>query len=212
MAQLAVVLIVVALAAVAGVLVVRRRRALDPQAVAKALAGAAELLAAGKAQQARRRYGKLAGRLAAAGGGPGVLAAGGGLAEQRGLALLGQAEATLATGDPQAALALHHEAFPLLADPARQLPRWSLQRLAEERMAVPAGPLAPVLAFLRATAGGAEPGAEADSAARALDWLQRLCHDGPPEQRDTATAEALAALPGRDWPVLARAAVLRGTD
>ncbi|MFF3073211.1 hypothetical protein [Kitasatospora sp. NPDC057936] len=203
MAQLAVVLIVVALAAVAGVLVVRRRRALDPQAVAKALAGAAERLAAGKAQQARRRYAKLAGRLA---GAPGALS------EQRGLALLGQAEATVAIGDPQAALALHHEAFPLLADPARQLPRWSLQRLAEERMSAAAGSLAPVLAFLRATAGGAEPGAEAQAAARALDWLQRLCHDGPPEQRDGATAEALAALPGRDWPVLARAAVLRGTE
>ncbi|MEE1782063.1 hypothetical protein PUR71_03820 [Streptomyces sp. SP17BM10] len=203
MAQLAVVLIVVALAAVAGALVVRHRRALDPQAVAKALAGAAERLAAGKAQQARRRYAKLAGRLAGATGA---------LAEQRGLALLGQAEATVAAGDPQAALALHHEAFPLLADPARQLPRWSLQRLAEERMAAPAGPLAPLLAFLRATAGGAEAGTEAQAAARALDWLQRLCHDGPPEQRDTATTEALAALPGRDWPVLARAAVLRGTE
>ncbi|MEU8515666.1 hypothetical protein AB0C76_29420 [Kitasatospora sp. NPDC048722] len=203
MAQLAVVLIVVALAAVAGVLVVRRRRSLDPQAVAKALAGAAERLAAGKPQQARRRYAKVAGRLA---GAPGALS------EQRGLALLGQAEATVAGGDPQAALALHHEAFPLLADPARQLPRWSLQRLAEERMSAPAGSLAPVLAFLRATAGGAEPGAEAQAAARALDWVQRLCHDGPPEQRDSATAEVLAALPGRDWPVLARAAVLRGTE
>ncbi|MFJ2576868.1 hypothetical protein [Kitasatospora aureofaciens] len=199
MAQLAVLLIVVALAGVAGVLLVRRRRAIDPESVAKALARAAERLAAGKPQQARRQYAKLAGRLAAA-------------PEQRGLALLGQAEATLASGDAEAALALHREAFPLLPDPSRQLPRWSLCRLAEERMQAADGDLGAVLAFLQVTAGGAEPGAEAEAAARALDWLQRLCHEGPFEQRDNATQQSLAALPGRDWPVLARAAVLRGTD
>ncbi|MQS11286.1 hypothetical protein F7Q99_03025 [Streptomyces kaniharaensis] len=203
MAQLAVLLIVVALAGVAGVLLVRRRRALDPESVTKALARAAERLAAGRTQQARRRYAQLAGRLAAA---PEALHG------QRGLALLGQAEATAAAGDAQAALALHREAFPLLVDPARQLPRWSLHRLAEERMRAPGGDLGPLLAFLQATAGGAEPGAEAEAAARALDWLQRLCREGPPEQRETATRHALAALPGRDWPVLARAAVLRGSD
>lgn len=203
MVQLAVLLIVVALAGAAAVVLARRRRSLDTQAVAKALAAAAERLAAGKAPQARRRYARLAQRLAA---GPEELR------PQRGLALLGQAEATVPTGDQQATLALHREAFPLLADPARQLPRWSLHRLAEERISAPEGDLGPLLAFLQATADGAEPGEEAAAAARATDWLQRLCHEGSPEQRESATTRSLAALPGRDWPVLARAALLRGTD
>ncbi|MEV7354840.1 hypothetical protein [Kitasatospora sp. NPDC091276] len=203
MAQLAVLLIVVALAGAAAVVLARRRRSLDAQSVAKALAAAAERLAAGKAPQARRRYARLAQRLAA---GPEELR------PQRGLALLGQAEATVPTGDQQATLALHREAFPLLADPARQLPRWSLHRLAEERISAPEGDLGPLLAFLQATADGAEPGEEAAAAARATDWLQRLCREGSPEQRESATTRSLAALPGRDWPVLARAALLRGTD
>ncbi|MFJ3217504.1 hypothetical protein ACIPLC_16495 [Kitasatospora sp. NPDC086801] len=203
MAQLAVLLIVVALAGAAVVVLARRRRSLDAQAVAKALAAAAERLAAGKAPQARRRYARLAQRLAT---GPEELR------PQRGLALLGQAEATVPTGDQQATLALHREAFPLLADPARQLPRWSLHRLAEERISAPEGDLGPLLAFLQATADGAEPGEEAAAAARVTDWLQRLCREGTPEQRESATTRSLAALPGRDWPVLARAALLRDTD
>ncbi|MER7584366.1 hypothetical protein, partial [Kitasatospora sp. NPDC097691] len=221
MALLAVLLIVVALAGAAAVVLASRRRALDAAAAAKALAAAAERLAAGKDAQARRRYARLAKRLAA---GPAELS------PQRGLALLGQAEATIPTGDQQATLALHREAFPLLTDPARQLPRWSLRRLAEERMRsgeriptdaqaqtgeripTPDGDLGPLLAFLQATAAGAEPGEEADTAARALDWLQRRCREGSAEQREDATARALAALPGRDWPVLARAALLRDTD
>ncbi|MFJ8622988.1 hypothetical protein ACIRD3_09075 [Kitasatospora sp. NPDC093550] len=202
MALLAVLLIVVALAGAAAVVLARRRRTLDAEAVAKALAAAAEQLTAGKAAQARRRYARLAKRLAA---GPAELG------PQRGLALLGQAEATIPTGDQQATLALHREAFPLLADPAGQLPRWSLRRLAEERMQTPDGDLGPLLAFLRATAAGAEPGEEAQAAARALDWLQRRCREGTAEQREDATVRALAALPGRDWPVLARAALLQET-
>ncbi|MET9177223.1 hypothetical protein ABZX88_03225 [Kitasatospora aureofaciens] len=205
MAQLAVLLIiVVALAGVAAVVLARRRRTtLDAAGVAKALGAAAEQLAAGKAPQARRRYARLARQLA---GGPEELRA------QRGLALLGQAEATIPTGDQQATLALHREAFPLLTDPARQLPRWSLLRLAEERTQAPDGDLGPVLALLQATATGAEPGEEAETAARARQWLQQLCRDARPEQRDHATARALAALPGQDWPVLARAALLSATD
>ncbi|WP_030244411.1 hypothetical protein [Streptomyces sp. NRRL S-350] len=202
MALLAVLLIVVALAGAAAVVLVRRRRALDAAAAAKALAAAAERLSAGKAAQARRRYARIARQLAA---GPGELR------PQRGLALLGQAEATAATGDRQATLALHREAFPLLADPARQLPRWSLRLLAEEQLQSPDGDLAPLLALLQATTAGAEPGEEAETAARALDRLQHRCREGAPEQRDDATARALAALPGRDWPVLARAALLRDT-
>ncbi|MER7752819.1 hypothetical protein [Kitasatospora sp. NPDC097643] len=203
MAQLAVLLIVVALAGAAVVVLARRRRALDAEAAAKALARAAELLAAGKAAPARRRYARLAGRLAA---GPGELR------PQRGLALLGQAEATVATGDREATLALYREAFPLLPDPVRQLPRWSLRSLAEEWIQAPGGDLGPLLAFLQAVAAGAEPGEEAQTAARAVDRLQWLCREGTPAQREDATARALAALPGRDWPVLARAALLRGTD
>ncbi|MFJ9772336.1 hypothetical protein ACIRVF_14005 [Kitasatospora sp. NPDC101157] len=205
MAQLAVLLIiVVALAGVAAAVVLARRRTtLDAAGVAKALGAAAEQLAAGKAPQARRRYARLARQLAT---GPEELRT------QRGLALLGQAEATIPTGDQQATLALHREAFPLLTDPARQLPRWSLRRLAGERIQAPDGDLGPVLALLQATATGAEPGEEAEAAARARQWLQQLCRDAGPQQRDHATARALAALPGQDWPVLARAALLRATD
>ncbi|MFH9349921.1 hypothetical protein [Kitasatospora sp. NPDC017646] len=203
MAQLAVLLIIVALAGVAAVVLARRRTTLDAAGVAKALGAAAEQLAAGKAAQARRRYARLARQLAT---GPEELRA------QRGLALLGQAEATIPTGDQRATLALHREAFPLLTDPARQLPRWSLRRLAEERMQDPDGDLGPVLVLLQATATGAEPGEEAEAAARARQWLHQLCRDGSPEQRDHATVRAMAALPGQDWPVLARAALLRATD
>ncbi|MFD4660480.1 hypothetical protein ACFWP2_33220 [Kitasatospora sp. NPDC058444] len=203
MALIAVLLVVVALAGAAAVVLARRRRTLDAQAVAKALTAAAERLAAGRAAQARRHYARLARRLADA---PEDLR------PQRGLALLGQAEATIPTGDQQATLALYREAYPLLADPARQLPRWSLRHLAEERMRAPEGDLGPLLAFLQATAAGAEPGEEAEAAARSVDWLQHRCREGAPDQREHATAAALAALPGRDWPVLARAALLQATD
>ncbi|MFE6502755.1 hypothetical protein, partial [Kitasatospora sp. NPDC057738] len=203
MALIAVLLVVLALAGAAAVVLARRRRTLDAATVTKALAAAAERLAAGRAAQARRRYARLARRLADA---PEELR------PQRGLALLGQAEATAPTGDQQATLALHREAYPLLADPARQLPRWSLRRLAEERMRAPDGDLGPLLAFLQATAAGAEPGEEAEAAARTVDWLQHRCREGAPDQREHVTAAALAALPGRDWPVLARAALLCATD
>ncbi|MGW3043858.1 hypothetical protein ACWC9T_28295 [Kitasatospora sp. NPDC001159] len=202
MLLITVLLIVVALAGGAAVVLARRRTTLDATGVAKALATAAEQLAAGKAPRARRRYARLARQLAT---GPEELSA------QRGLALLGQAEATIPTGDQQATLALHREAFPLLTDPARQLPRWSLRRLAEERMQARDGDLGPLLAFLQATAAGADPGEEAEAAARTQRWLQQLCREGSADQRDHATARALAALPGRDWPVLARAALLRAT-
>ncbi|MGW7443971.1 hypothetical protein [Kitasatospora sp. NPDC054795] len=203
MALIAVLLVVLALAGAAAAVLARRRRTLDAETVTKALAAAAERLAAGRAAQARRRYARLARRLADA---PEELR------PQRGLALLGQAEATVPTGDQQATLALHREAYPLLADPARQLPRWSLRRLAEERMRAPDGDLGPLLAFLRATAAGAEPGEEAEATARTVDWLQHRCREGAPDQREHVTAAALAALPGRDWPVLARAALLSATD
>ncbi|MEV7596365.1 hypothetical protein AB0O91_03140 [Kitasatospora sp. NPDC089797] len=203
MLLIAVLLIVAALAAVTVFALARGRTTLDAAGVTRALAAAAEQLTAGKAPQARRRYARLARRLAT---GPAELG------PQRGLALLGQAEATIPTGDQQATLALYREAFPLLTDPARHLPRWSLQRLADEQLRSPNGELAPLLAFLRATATGAEPGAEADTATRTRQQLQQLCREGSPEQRERITAAALAALPGQDWPVLARAALLQTTD
>ncbi|MFJ9694970.1 hypothetical protein [Kitasatospora sp. NPDC101183] len=202
MAQLAVlVIVVVALAGAAALVLTRRRRTLDAQAVESELAAAAARLSAGKAAPARRRFARLAARLA---DGPEALR------PQRGLALLGQAEATAPTGDQQAVLALHREAFPLLSDPARQVPRPALHRLAEEGIA--SGDLAPVLALLQAVAAaGAEPGEEA-GVDRVRTWLQQRCRDGSPEQQEEATARALAALPGQDWPVLARADRLRRTD
>ncbi|WP_371501212.1 hypothetical protein OG871_30500 [Kitasatospora sp. NBC_00374] len=200
MALLALVLVLAALVGWGGFALVRRGRALDPESVARALTAAAAKATAGQQEQARRRYAALAGRLAAA---PEALR------PHRGLALLGQAGATAALGNAPGALPLYREAFPLLAEPARQLPRWSLRQLAEERMQAPDGDLAPVLAFLRATAPGAEPGVEAESASRSLDWLQRLCREGATDRRESVTAAARATLPERDWPVLARVALLR---
>ncbi|MEV4616172.1 hypothetical protein AB0K43_26790 [Kitasatospora sp. NPDC049258] len=200
MAQVVLVLLVVALVGAGGVALLRRARALDPGAVAKALTSAAVQAAAGRQERARRQYARLAGRLAAA---PAPMR------PQRGLALLGQAEATAALGDGPAALPLYREAFPLLADPARQLPRWSLAQLAEERMRAPEGDLAPALAFVRAAGRGAQPGAEAEAVGRTLGWLQQLCREGSVEQRESATAAVQGGLPGWDWPVLARAALLR---
>ncbi|WP_031078628.1 hypothetical protein [Streptomyces sp. NRRL WC-3742] len=197
-----VVIVALALAGAVAFVLVRRRRALDAQAVARELAAAAAQLAAGNAPRARRRYARLAGRLAQA---PEALR------PQRGLALLGQAEATAPTGDQQAELALHREAFPLLTDPAGLMPRRALRQLAEEGTAG-SGDLAPVLAFLRATAAGAEPGEESEAAARVRAWLQQRCREGDPVIREDATGRALDALPGQDWPVLARAAYLRGAD
>ncbi|MER8187372.1 hypothetical protein [Kitasatospora sp. NPDC094015] len=202
MAQVVLVLLVVALLGAGGIVLLRRARALDPGSVAKALASAAAQAGAGQQERARRRYAGLAARLATA---PAELR------PQRGLALLGQAGATAALGDGPAALPLYREAFPLLADPARELPRWSLAQLAEERMRAPEGDLAPVLAFLRAAGRNAQPGAEAEAVGRALGWAQRLCREGSTGQRDAATAAALAGLPGWDWPLLARAALLRDT-
>ncbi|MFJ1702562.1 hypothetical protein [Kitasatospora sp. NPDC088346] len=200
MALLAVLLVLAALAGWGGFALVRRGRALEPDSVAKALTAAAAKASAGQQEQARRRYAALVDRLAVA---PPPLR------PHRGLALLGQAAATAALGDAAGALPHYREAFPLLAEPARQLPRWVLRQLAEERMQAPDGDLAPVLAFLRATAAGAEPGVEAESASRSLAWLQRLCREGATDRREHVTVAARAALPERDWPVLARVALLR---
>ncbi|WP_405010547.1 hypothetical protein [Kitasatospora sp. NBC_01539] len=195
-------LLLIALAALAvlgGIALARRGRALDRAAADAALARAAARTAAGRHEQARRRYARLVERLALA---PPALR------PQRGLALLGQAGATAAGGDPAASLPLYREAFPLLAEPDRQLPPWCLAQLADEAVQAGGTELAPVLALLR---HARTPGGGSDSATRLLDWLQRRCREGTPAERDTATAAALAALPGQDWPVLARAALLHDT-
>ncbi|MEV8099805.1 hypothetical protein [Kitasatospora sp. NPDC085879] len=200
MALFALLLIAVALAGLGGFVLVRRRRALDAASVAKALAAAAARLAAGQPEQARRRYARLTERLALA---PPPLR------PQRGTALVGLAEATEALGDQAAALGFCREAFPLVGTPDTQIPRWGLRRLAEAEIRAGRPDLAPALAFLRATDRGPEPGEEAESATRVLDWLQRRCRDASAADRDGATAAALKAIPGRDWPVLARSAFLR---
>ncbi|WP_030273873.1 hypothetical protein [Streptomyces sp. NRRL B-24484] len=200
MALFALLLIAVALAGVGGFVLVRRRRALDTASAAKALAAASARLAAGRTEQARRRYARIAERLALA---PPHLR------PLRGTALAGLAQATEALGDRATALGLCREAFPLVGVPDTQIPRWGLRGLAEAETAAGRPDLAPVLAFLRAVDRGPEPGEEADSAARVLDWLQRRCRDAAAAERDGATAAALKALPGRDWPVLARSAFLR---
>ncbi|WP_431676056.1 hypothetical protein [Kitasatospora sp. KL5] len=200
MALFALLLIAVALAGLGGFVLVRRRRALDAASVAKALAAAAARLAAGQPEQARRRYARLTERLALA---PPPLQ------PQRGTALIGLAEATETLGDRAAALGFCREAFPLVRTPDTQIPRWGLRRLAEAEIRSGRPDLAPVLAFLRATDHGPEAGEEAESATRVLDWLQHRCRDASAADRDSATAAALKALPGRDWPVLARSAFLR---
>jgi tetratricopeptide (TPR) repeat protein len=200
MALFALLLIAVAIAGLGGFVLVRRRRALDAASVAKALTAAAARLAAGQPEQARRRYARLTERLALA---PPPLR------PQRGTALIGLARATEALGDPAAALGFCREAFPLVPAPDTQIPRWGLQRLAEVEIRADRPDLALVLAFLRAADRGPEPGEDPDAAGRVLDWLQRRCREGTAAERDSATAAALKGLPGRDWPVLARSALLR---
>ncbi|GAA5014824.1 hypothetical protein GCM10025734_62730 [Kitasatospora paranensis] len=168
--------------------------------MATALAAAAARLAAGQPEQARRRYARLTERLALA---PPPLR------PQRGTALIGLAEATEALGDRAAALGFCREAFPLLPAPDTQIPRWGLLRIAEAEIRADRPDLAPVLAFLRAADRGPGPGEDPDAAARVLEWLQRRCREGTAADRDSATAAALKALPERDWPVLARSALLR---
>ena len=197
-------MIVTALAVVGGALFATRRKPrTDRASVDAALSRAATLAASGRHRNAGRRYGRIAGQLAMA---PPAQR------PQRGLALVGQAGSTAALGDAETAYALCCEAFPLLAEPARQMPRWSLARLAGELMADPDPDLAPLFVLLHAVGQGTGPDPVADAAAaRVLVWLQHRCREAPTAVRDTTTAAALAALPGADWPVLARAALLRDT-
>ena len=176
-----------------------RRGRFDPAAVSEELARAAGEAAAGQPDRARKRYAKLAKSLAS------------GPAEARGAwgaALAGQAALAAAAGEGAQALALYAQAFPLVADPARELPREALRELASARMAAPEGSLAAPLAFLRATAAGAVSADEAQAVAGATAWLQQVCGRGQIAVREDACGQAVAGLPGRDWPLLASAAVL----
>ena len=181
-----------------------RRGRFDPAAVSEELARAAAEAAAGQPDRARKRYAKLAKALASA---PDELHA------LRRAALVGGADLHALQGDLPAAIPLYQDAFALCADPARELPRLALRRLALKRIQLPHGPLATPLAFLRAAAEGPDPdvaeaAVDAESVKQVAGWLQQVCGQGSVAARDEATVQAVAGLPGWDWPVLARAAVL----
>jgi tetratricopeptide (TPR) repeat protein len=180
-----------------------RRGRFDAAAVSAELARAAAEAEAGQPERAGKRYAKLAKSLASA---PGELP------ELRGLrlaALLGGAEVAADRGDAAGAVALTAQAFAAADDPAKELPLAGLRRLAEHRMRIAQGPLAAPLAYLRAAADPEQPApVDAQAVAEVTGWLHQVCGQGPVAAKDAACAEAVAALPGVDWPVLARAAAL----
>ncbi|MFL6117257.1 MAG: tetratricopeptide repeat protein [Catenulispora sp.] len=176
-----------------------RGRGTDSQWITHEFARAEDLAAAGQMERARDRYAKLARRLATAGED---------VRHYRGLALLGEAETILAMGIFSDAMARFREAYPLLTEPFRQLPRWLVRQFAEERIRVEDGDLRPVTDFLKALAYGTEPGDE-EAAVRVITWLQERCLTGPNVRREATARAALAALPGVDWPVLALTTMLR---
>jgi tetratricopeptide (TPR) repeat protein len=176
-----------------------RGRGTDPQWITQEFAKAEDLAAVGQQERARDRYARLARRLASA---PQDLQ------HYRGLALLGEAETILAMGIFSDAMARFREAYPLLTEPFRQLPRWLVRQFAEERLRAEDGDLKPIIDFLKAITYGLEPGDE-DTAIRTVMWLQKACTTGPTAQREATARAALAALPGVDWPVLALTTMLR---
>ena len=182
-----------------------RRGRFDPAAVSEELARAAAEATAGQPDRARKRYAKLAKALSSAPD------------ELRGLrraALIGGADLHAEQGDLPASIPLYQQAFALSTDPARELPRLALRRLALNRIQLSQGSLATPLAFLRAAvqspeaAVAADAAVDAESVAQVAGWLQHVCGQGSIASRDDATAQAVAGLPGWDWPVLARASVL----
>ncbi|WP_194915668.1 tetratricopeptide repeat protein [Catenulispora rubra] len=176
-----------------------RGRGTDPQWITQEFAKAEDLAAVGHQERARDRYARLARRLASA---PEDLQ------HYRGLALLGEAETILAMGIFTDAMARFREAYPLLPEPFRQLPRWLVRQFAEERLRAEDGDLKPIIDFLKAITYGLEPGDE-DTAIRTVMWLQKACTTGPTAQREATARAALAALPGVDWPVLALTTMMR---
>ncbi|WP_370370654.1 tetratricopeptide repeat protein [Catenulispora sp. GP43] len=176
-----------------------RGRGTDPQWITQEFAKAEDLAAVGQQERARDRYARLARRLASA---PEDLQ------HYRGLALLGEAETILAMGIFTDAMVRFREAYPLLPEPFRQLPRWLVRQFAEERLRAEDGDLKPIIDFLKAITYGLEPGDE-DTAIRTVMWLQKACTTGPTAQREATARAALAALPGVDWPVLALTTMMR---
>lgn len=176
-----------------------RGRGTDPQWITQEFAKAEDLAAVGQQERARDRYARLARRL---------VSAPADLQHYRGLALLGEAETILAMGIFTDAMARFREAYPLLPEPFRQLPRWLVRQFAEERMRAEDGDFKPITDFLKAITYGLEPGDE-DTAIRTVMWLQRACSTGPAAQREATARAALAALPGVDWPVLALTTMMR---
>ena len=186
-----------------------RRGRFEPAAVSEELARAAAEAEAGQPDRARKRYAKLVKSLASAPD------------ELRGLrraALIGGADLHVQGGDIPAAVALYGQAFALSTAPARELPLPALQRLAFHRMQLSQGSLATALAFILAASasqppdadGAASPASPADvePVGRVTQWLLQVCSQGSIAARDEATAQAVAGLPGWDWPALARASVL----
>ncbi|WP_143765483.1 tetratricopeptide repeat protein [Catenulispora acidiphila] len=176
-----------------------RGRGTDPQWITQEFAKAEDLAAVGQQERARDRYARLARRLSSV---PEDLQ------HYRGLALLGEAETILALGIFTDAMARFREAYPLLTEPFRQLPRWLVRQFAEERLRAEDGDLKPIIDFLKAITYGLEPGDE-DTAIRTVMWLQKACTTGPTAQREATARAALAALPGVDWPVLALTTMMR---
>ena len=176
-----------------------RGRGTDPQWITQEFAKAEDLAAVGQQERARDRYARLARRLASA---PEDLQ------HYRGLALLGEAETILSMGIFTDAMVRFREAYPLLPEPFRQLPRWLVRQFAEERLRAEDGDLKPIIDFLKAITYGLEPGDE-DTAIRTVMWLQRACSTGPAAQREATARAAMAALPGVDWPVMALTTMMR---
>ena len=193
-----------------------RRSRFEPAGANEELARAAAEAAAGQPDRARKRYAKLAKALASA---PEELR------PVRRAALIGGADLCADQGDLPAAVPLYQQAFALSADPARELPRLALKRLALHRLQLPHGSLAAPLAFVRAAvqspdaapdapgpdatrAADTSAASDAESLAQVAGWLQQVCSQGSIAARDEATAQVVAGLPGWDWPVLARASVL----
>ncbi|UGQ13227.1 hypothetical protein LO772_06310 [Yinghuangia sp. ASG 101] len=164
-------------------------RAPDAEEAERQLAAAVKAVQAGRPDTGRKRYEKLAQRLAGVAG----------REDQRGRALAGAAAVTAQLGDREGAVAAYRAAFPLLTHPAQALPEWVLRFLAHEQVVAERPELAPVLAFLA--------GESTHPLATAVtEWVQQWCRSGD----DAVTGATVAALPRTEWAVLARASALRG--
>ncbi len=203
MAALLVLLPVLALLGVAGLRWRARRPVTRIEQYTGLLAAADAARAAGRTQQAQRRYRRLAERLDGA-----VLSIP--LRRGRGSALVGQGLCTAALGDTQGAFRLYREAFTLT-----ELPVDVLQLLAGGILSGGAADgradqdLDIVLAALAALP------AHLHVVGPVCDHLQRRClatARGGPGEAAALAQRVLRAVPGLEWAVLARSAALRALD